>query len=92
MDAGTLSQDTWRTLTLFDCALISSDESFRHAVLAIIKKPGNQAKLALDLPLYARDLTRESLDKLSQAKPEIIFLDTGVSKYFWIKLFKGRAP
>jgi pilus assembly protein CpaE len=62
---------------LLDCALISSDESFRHSVLAIIRKPGNQAKLALDLPLFAGDLKRESLEKLGQAKPEIIFLDLG---------------
>jgi pilus assembly protein CpaE len=62
---------------LFDCALISSDESFRHAVLAVIRKPGNQAKLVLDLQVAAGDLNRETLQKLSRAKPELVFADLG---------------
>lgn len=62
---------------MFDCALISSDESFRHAVLAIIRKPANQAKLSLDVQLFADGLNSDVLGKLRKATPDIIFLDLG---------------
>jgi pilus assembly protein CpaE len=62
---------------LLDCALISSDEGFRHTVLGLIRQPEAQARLALDLQTTADGMSRETVAKLVQAAPRVVFLDLG---------------
>jgi len=62
---------------LLDCVLISSDEGFRHVVLGILQQPANQARLALDLQVLAEGLNRESVARVLQARPRVVFLDLG---------------
>ena len=62
---------------MLDCVLISSDEGFRHLVLGILRQPANQARLALDLQVLAEGLNRESVARVLEARPRIVFLDLG---------------
>jgi pilus assembly protein CpaE len=64
---------------LLDCVLISSDEAFRHVVLGILRQPAYQARLALDLQVLADGLNRESVAKVLQVRPKVVFLDLGQS-------------
>ncbi len=62
---------------MLDCALISSDEGFRHTVLGLIRQPAAQARLALDLPTTADGISRETVEQVLQAAPRVVFLDLG---------------
>ncbi len=62
---------------MLDCVLISSDEGFRHAVLGIIRQPGNKARVSLDLQLFADALSPEEVSTVLRAKPSVVFLDLG---------------
>ncbi|MBT8395699.1 MAG: AAA family ATPase [Gemmatimonadetes bacterium] len=62
---------------MLECALISSDEAFRHAVFAVMKEAGGQARLVLDLQISAEELDRDTVAKVVQAGPKLAFLDLG---------------
>lgn len=62
---------------MLDCALISSDEAFRHLVLGLVRQPAAQARLVVDLPESAEELGSEELAKILGAGPSIVFLDLG---------------
>jgi len=79
---------------LLDCVLISSDEGFRHVVLGILRQPGNQGRLALDLPVLADGLNKESVARVLQARPRVVFLDLGEhpSGVGGIRILTQEAP
>lgn len=62
---------------MIDCVLISSEETFRHAVMGIVGKPANKTRLSLDLKMFAEGLNRDTLGKVLKAKPRVVFLDLG---------------
>lgn len=62
---------------MLDCVLISSDESFRHAALGVIRQPESNARLALDLQAFADELNRETVSEILRANPSVVFLDLG---------------
>jgi pilus assembly protein CpaE len=62
---------------LLDCVLISSDETYRHAVQGIIREPGAQCRLVLDLQSSIGGMDRVSAGKVIGAQPKVAFLDLG---------------
>lgn len=62
---------------MLDCVLVSSDEAFRHASLGVVRQPAVQARIALDLQVTADGLTRESIGKILEVSPRVVFLDLG---------------
>ena len=79
---------------MLDCVLISSDESFRHVVLGILRQPSNQARLALDLQVLAEGLSRESVARVLGTRPRMVFLDLGEnpSGVGGIRILSQEAP
>jgi pilus assembly protein CpaE len=79
---------------LLDCALISPDEGFRHAVLGLVRQPKNNARVVLDLQTYAASLDRASLAKVRNAKPSIGFVDLGLepSSADGIRILSREVP
>lgn len=64
---------------MLDCALISPDEGFRHAVLGLVRHAKNNARVVLDLQVFADSVDRTVLAKVRDAKPNIGFVDLGES-------------
>ena len=62
---------------MLNCVLISSDESFRHSVLGIMRSPAAQCRLVLDLQASAEDMDRTNTGRIVQAQPKVAFLDLG---------------
>ncbi len=79
---------------MLDCVLISSDESFRHVILGMLRQPANQARLALDLQVLADGLNRESVARVLEARPKVVFLDLGQnpSGVGGIRILTQEAP
>jgi len=79
---------------LLDCVLISSDEGFRHTVLGIVGQPKNNARLVLDLQMFADGLDRETVAKVLQAMPRVVFLDLGLdpSGVGGVQILSQEAP
>lgn len=62
---------------MLDCVLVSSDEAFRHASLGVVRQPAVQARIALDLQVSVDGLTMESIGKILEVSPRVVFLDLG---------------
>ena len=79
---------------MLDCVLISSDEGFRNTVLGIVRQPANEARLALDLQVLADGLNKESVARVLQARPRVVFLDLGQhpSGVGGIRILTQEAP
>jgi len=74
--------------------LISSDESFRHSVLGIVKQASTQCRLVLDLQYSAEEVDRVRAGKILQAEPRVVFLDLGKdpSGLKGIQILNQEAP
>lgn len=79
---------------MLDCALISSDEGFRHAVIGILRQPDHNSRLAVDLQATADGLTRDAVAKVLKAAPRVVFLDLGAdpSGVAGIRVINQEAP
>jgi pilus assembly protein CpaE len=64
---------------MVDCALISSDEAFRHLILGLVRQPAAQARLVLDLQTTAGNLGPDAVKRILSANPRLVFLDLGSS-------------
>lgn len=79
---------------MLECALISSDEGFRHAVLGILRQPDHNARLAIDLQTTADGLTKDAVAKVLRAASRVVFLDLGTdpSGVAGIRVLSQEAP
>lgn len=79
---------------MLDCVLISSDEGFRHAVMAVVKEPAAQCRLVLDIQAYADNLDQISAGRILKANPMVAFLDLGKtpSDIEGVRLLSREAP
>lgn len=64
---------------MLDCALISSDEAFRHLVLGLVRQPAAQARLVVDLQISADSLDPKGVSQVLDPNPRVVFLDLGES-------------
>jgi len=79
---------------VLDCVLISSDEGFRHAVMAVIKEPAGQCRLALDIQSSAEDLDQITAGRIVKANPTVAFIDLGrnPSEIEGVRVLSREAP
>lgn len=79
---------------MVDCVLISSDEGFRHAVMAVIKEPAAQCRLVLDIQAPAESLDQISASRIVKANPTVAFLDLGrnPSDIEGVRMLSREAP
>ena len=79
---------------MLDCALISSDENFRHAVLGIVRQPAAQCRLVLDLQSSLGAMDPATAGKILKAQPRVAFLDlgTGPAGVEGIRMLSQQAP
>jgi pilus assembly protein CpaE len=79
---------------LFDCVLVSSDESFRRLVLGLVRQPSAPGRVVLELQVSASSLDRQDIGRILKASPRAVFLDldrdpAGVEK---IRILSQEAP
>lgn len=79
---------------MLDCVLISSDEGFRHAVMAVIKEPAAQCRLVLDIQSSADALDQISTGRIVKANPTVAFVDLGrnPSEIEGIRILSREVP
>ena len=64
---------------VMNCALVSADETFQRHVMALVRRPDNAVRLALELRVEAEDLSREQVSQILAADPRLVFIDLGES-------------
>ena len=79
---------------MLDCVLISSDEGFRHAVMAVIKEPAALCRLVLDIQSSAEALDQISTGRIVKANPTVAFVDLGrdPSEIEGIRILSREVP
>ncbi len=58
---------------MIDCVLISPDEEFRRLAHDLIVQ--SEARMVLDIPKAAQNLSRETLARVLAADPQVVFID-----------------
>ena len=62
---------------MIDCALISSDDTFRRLVRGLVQQPDSYAREVLDIQQSAADVSREALAGVLDGKVRVAFVDLG---------------
>ena len=53
---------------MFDCVLVSSDESFRRLVLGLVRQPSAPGRVVLEVQTSASALDRQDIGRILKTK------------------------